>query len=78
MKKTLLFLSTIMGPEGTPPHWLPYFGVDDCDAAMAKVTELGGTVFTEAMDIPPGRFAVVGDVEGAAFAVIALNDPPTE
>ncbi|MEM8709263.1 MAG: VOC family protein [Actinomycetota bacterium] len=65
---------SIMGPEGTPPHWLPYFGVEDCDAAMAKVEELGGHVFTGPMDIPPGRFAVVGDPEGAAFAVIALAD----
>lgn len=68
----------IMGPEGTPPHWLPYFAVDDCDASMAQIQELGGQVFTGPMDIPPGRFAVVGDPEGAAFAIIALTEVPTE
>src|SRR5262249_22126951 len=28
--------------EGEPPNWLAYFGTDDIDAALAKVTELGG------------------------------------
>ena len=58
--------------EGMPPHWLPYFAVDDCDAAMAKVQELGGQVHMGPMDIEPGRFAVVADPEGASFAIIAL------
>ncbi|MEM9467196.1 MAG: VOC family protein [Actinomycetota bacterium] len=64
----------IMGPEGTPPHWLPYFGVDDCDASVAQIRELGGELHAGPMDIDPGRFAVVTDPEGAAFAVIALTD----
>ena len=64
--------------RSAPPHWLPYFAVDDCDASMAQIQELGGQVFTGPMDIPPGRFAVVGDPEGAAFAIIALNEIPTE
>jgi predicted enzyme related to lactoylglutathione lyase len=25
-----------------PPHWLPYFMVSDCDASLARATELGG------------------------------------
>ena len=68
----------IMGPEGTPPHWLPYFGVDDCDASLAQIQELGGQVFNGPMDIPPGRFAVVSDPEGAIFAIIALAEVPSE
>ncbi len=58
-----------------PPHWMPYFAVEDCDAAMAEVHGLGGQVVMGPMDIQPGRFAVVTDPEGAAFAVIALNQP---
>jgi len=58
--------------EGVPPHWGAYFGVEDTDAAVAKVAELGGTVLMPPMDIPPGRMAVVADNVGAVFSVIAL------
>ena len=30
-------------PEGVPAHWSVYFAVDDVDAALAKVAELGGS-----------------------------------
>lgn len=59
-----------MVPAEVPNHWLVYFGVDDTDAAVAKAGELGGTVIVPPTDIPPGRFAVVADPDGAAFAVI--------
>ncbi|GHA86146.1 MULTISPECIES: VOC family protein [Streptomyces] len=53
------------------PHWLPYFAVDDCDAAVATVERLGGTVTMAAMDVPDvGRIATFADPAGAAFAVI--------
>jgi hypothetical protein len=55
-----------------------YFGVDDTDAAAAKVTELGGGVLMPTMDIEAGRFAVVADPAGAAFAVIKLADQLVE
>jgi hypothetical protein len=49
--------------------------VDNCDATVAKVKELGGTVIAGPDDIPEvGRFAVVLDSEQAAFAV--LQPPP--
>lgn len=60
-------------PAQIPPHWLVYFAVADCDAAVARVTELGGTVRMPAMDIPgTGRFAVVADPQGAVFAVVSM------
>jgi predicted enzyme related to lactoylglutathione lyase len=59
-------------PPQVPNHWLVYFAVEDTDAAVAKVTELGGSVMMPPMDIDAGRFAVVGDPAGAAFAVIRL------
>ena len=64
-----------MGPQfpaEVPNNWLVYFAVDDTDAAVAKITELGGSVMMQPMDIDAGRFAVVGDTAGAAFAVIKL------
>ena len=61
-----------MGP--IPPHWLAYFAVDDCDATVQKATELGASVMKPADDIPEvGRFAILTDPQGAAFAVIKLN-----
>jgi uncharacterized protein len=53
-----------------PPHWMSYIGVDDVDAAAARVTELGGTVKTPPMDIPDtGRFCVIQDPGGATIAL---------
>lgn len=58
-----------MGP--IPPHWLPYFAVEDCDAKVQKATELGGQVMKPAEDIPGvGRFAILLDPQGAVFAII--------
>ncbi len=59
-----------------PAHWMVYFAVEDCDAAVAKVEELGGKVMVPALDIPPGRFSVVADPTGAAFTVMALAELP--
>jgi predicted enzyme related to lactoylglutathione lyase len=57
-----------------PPHWRVYFAVDDADAAVAKATELGGSVLSPPTDMPYGRRADVADPQGAMFAVIK---PPT-
>jgi hypothetical protein len=62
-----------MMPAEVPPHWGVYFSVADTDAAVARVTELGGAVMNPPMDIEPGRFAVVADPAGAMFNVITLN-----
>lgn len=58
-------------PPGTPPHWLPYFGVDDLDAGLARVSELGGTKMFGPITIGPGRIGVVRDPQGAVFALYA-------
>ncbi|GAA3038501.1 VOC family protein [Actinokineospora globicatena] len=54
---------------GTPPRWTVYFEVEDADAAVAKVIELGGTVQEGLTDTPHGRQAVVTDDQGARFVV---------
>jgi predicted enzyme related to lactoylglutathione lyase len=54
-----------------PPHWLVYFSVEDADATVQKATELGAHVMKPAEDIPGvGRFAILIDPQGAAFAII--------
>lgn len=56
---------------GIPSHWLDYTTVDDIDAALAKVVELGGKKITDVMNIPgTGRMATVEDPVGAAFALL--------
>ncbi len=54
-----------------PPNWSVYFGVADCDEALAAALRLGGSVVMEPMEIEDvGRFAYVTDPQGATFAVI--------
>jgi len=53
-----------------PPFWMPYFAVADCDAAAARVKQLGGRIHKLPADIPhTGRFAIAGDPQGAGFAL---------
>lgn len=56
-------------PAQVPPHWEVYFAVEDVDAKVAKVIELGGTVMVPATDISVGRFAGVMDRGGAMFTL---------
>ena len=60
-----------------PSSWLVYFAVDDCDASAALGTSLGATLLVPPRDIPGvGRFAVMADPQGAAFAIIRLEGGP--
>jgi hypothetical protein len=60
-------------PADMPNHWMVYFAVEDCDASVALVEELGGSVTMPPTAVPPGVFAVVKDPQGAVFSVIALH-----
>jgi predicted enzyme related to lactoylglutathione lyase len=56
--------------SATPPHWIIYIGTPDVDGTVAAAEKLGGKVLKPASDIPNvGRFAVLSDPQGAAFAV---------
>jgi predicted enzyme related to lactoylglutathione lyase len=58
-------------PAEVPPHWLPYFAVENTDKIVARSGELGGSVIMPATDIPTvGRIAILKDPQGAVFAVI--------
>lgn len=60
-------------PAEIPPHWLAYFAVEDTDATIDQAKERGGSLMMGPVDIPVGRFAILTDPHGAAFAVIALS-----
>jgi hypothetical protein len=56
-------------PPEVPSFWLPYFQVADVDATAAQAKSLGGQIHFGPHDIPgTGRFVVIGDPQGAAFA----------
>jgi predicted enzyme related to lactoylglutathione lyase len=58
-------------PDGVPAHWSVYFGVEDTDAALAKIVDLGGSILRAAEDTPYGRLATAADATGAAFKLVA-------
>jgi uncharacterized protein len=54
----------------TPPHWLAYFAVTDCDVTAAKAKQLGATFYLAPMTMENvGRMAVLADPQGAVFAI---------
>ncbi len=58
-----------MGP--VPNHWMPYYGVADCDGTVKKAEGLGANVVVPPMDVPNvGRTAVLADPQGATFSIM--------
>jgi uncharacterized protein len=63
--------ATAFLPEAVPAHWSVYFGVDDTDAALAQIVDLGGAIVVPAEDTPYGRLAQAADPTGARFKLVA-------
>jgi len=59
---------------GVRPHWMVYFAVEDCDATARLAVGNAGKIIVPPTDIPPGRFAILSDPQGAVFAVMSLNE----
>jgi predicted enzyme related to lactoylglutathione lyase len=58
-------------PDGVPAYWSVYFAVDDTDAALATVIQLGGSIVAAAEDTPYGRVATASDPNGSQFKLVA-------
>ncbi|MEU2861512.1 VOC family protein [Streptomyces mirabilis] len=57
-------------PHAVPPHWLPYFAVEDVDATANATVGAGGGILMEPTSVPQGpRIAVLRDPQGAFFGV---------
>ncbi|NKZ64012.1 VOC family protein, partial [Rhodococcus hoagii] len=56
-------------PPEVPSHWQMFVQVDDTDAAIARVVDLGGEVLTQPWDTEYGRMAQVADPNGARFMI---------
>lgn len=65
--KTVAGIGPMMGPVSA---WTTYFATDDADATAAAVTDNGGKVLMEPLDVmDQGRMAIATDPEGAAFGL---------
>lgn len=51
------------------PHWMVYIAVKDVDAIAQQTEMMGGEIAVPPHDIPVGRWALLKDPTGAAFAV---------
>lgn len=60
--------------EGQPPAWTTYVSVDDAEATAAKVTDAGGSVIAEPMEVLDlGTMAIFADPTGAVFGIWQPN-----
>jgi predicted enzyme related to lactoylglutathione lyase len=72
----LMQLTKEQADMGAPPNWLAYVEVPNVDDTIAKAQELGGSVIVPANTVPDvGRFAILRDPQGVAFAVITSATP---
>ncbi len=57
-------------PPGGHPAWNVYFGVEDAEATIARVSELGGGTILGPLAVPSGQFAILHDAQRAVFSVV--------
>ena len=56
---------------GVTPRWIGYVGVDDVDAAVDTIKQLGGEVYVPPIDVPNiSRFSIVADPQMATLALV--------
>ncbi|TNF32382.1 MAG: VOC family protein [Deltaproteobacteria bacterium] len=55
--------------DSFPPRWVYYFRVDDIDAAVARVRDLGGFVYEDPAPLDDGRRASLIDPTGAPVGI---------
>lgn len=63
-----------MVPAQVPSYWMVYFGVYDVDRSFGKAVAAGAQVMVAPQDFPGGRFAIVGDPQGAAFGLLKMAE----
>jgi predicted enzyme related to lactoylglutathione lyase len=64
-----------MVPAEVPSYWTVYFAVDDVDRSFKDATQAGGQEILAPRDFPGGRFAIIGDPQGAVFGVLKMQQP---
>ncbi|MBE9116728.1 VOC family protein [Lusitaniella coriacea LEGE 07157] len=60
--------------KGESPAWGNYVTVEDVDASVKLVKELGGKILVPPTDIPDtGRFCLIQDPQGATISMITYT-----
>jgi len=63
-----------LNTPSTPPHWLSYVGVVDCEKATAAAKAAGARILNGPMEVRRGSWiTMMMDPQGGAFAVV---EPP--
>jgi hypothetical protein len=63
--------------RGGSQCWIGYVSVDDVDASVARVRQLGGSIYLPATDVPGvSRVAVVTDPQRTTIALVKWLTPP--
>jgi predicted enzyme related to lactoylglutathione lyase len=66
-------------PAEMPSHWLSYIGTRDVDGTVEAAVRAGGSVLKAPSDMQgAGRYAVLKDPQGAAFAIISPENARPE
>lgn len=62
----------MMGLGNAPvPAWLPYFGINGINPAIARIADLGGALVHGPQEVPGGaHIAIARDCQGAHFALV--------
>ena len=60
---------------GMPPFWMVYIHVKDVKKAVETATRTGASVKQPPMEVPGGMIAILGDPQGAGFAVHSMTQP---
>ena len=64
-------------PPNTPPHWMIYIYVANCDETTAKCNQLGGKTLVPPMTIEKvGRMSILADPQGAVFSAFTSPESP--
>jgi predicted enzyme related to lactoylglutathione lyase len=59
----------VLGRAGATAGWIPYFGHEDVDRAIAEIPGLGGQVLDGPVRMWEGAIGVFADPQGASFAL---------
>jgi predicted enzyme related to lactoylglutathione lyase len=55
-----------------PPHWMVFFGVEDCDVTVERAEDLGAQIMTHPEPLHTvGTMAVLRDPQGVYFSVLS-------
>ena len=75
----MMYLPDEVKRRGGSQCWIGYVAVDDVDASVARVRQLGGSVYLPPTDVPGvSRVAVVTDAQMTTIALVKWLTPPEQ